>query len=607
MRKLILLTSLSALLCSALPAQTFPANFSWLPANFSKEDQIVALGPCNVFATIAGLEAWLQVLYGQPIALSQQTLYSHCVVGFGPANTNIKDGLAYLLTTGAPTTAEVPYGNLTTDDCITATNCGDPYYGGKEGPAPMYSVPCVNPLNVSPYTSYQVASYQSIDLTNLYPSYTTYNNYQRLQRAILNYGPIMLSMTTPSSGSYSLHCGATHAYVLFGWKTVNGQIQWRLKDSWPGTDGIGDPCSAMSQAESDYGVDLIAGIKGSQIVTNQGVYILVPTVSGGVITRNAVYPSTGSAPPIVPWPESVSGNNLAISFPLPDNYLSSKYPLPASITNLGNLDPGYTVSWASIPAHPGATASVTFDNPNSPTPNVSPVVQGYARMQATVTMANGIQQSMVSDSFFVCPGMPIIFKQIFDLCSGSTRSVRWQIVSQSNSLLPSNLQITWNYTFGTNPSPFLTFSTSDFPNDIITIDFPNLTHPTGYYLDPTFVDPNYHNITDGTDQSATESSCSSGHSMAPSLENGNDSVLMAAPKPFTVYPNPSSGLVNIQLPAGKNYIVKVHSADGTLIKAQTVSGSAALDLTGHAKGVYLVQVLPADPGERPVVYKLILF
>lgn len=596
MRKLILMAALAACLSSSLFGQ-YPANFSWLGGSPAKEDQIIQ-GPCNIFATIAGVEAWYGILYGSSVSLSQQLLYSPCVPAFSPPSTDISDGLAFIQGTGVcpggTGNSGLYWGDAVAVTCTS--NCSDPYWGSKLNTA---SLPCSNPL-LAPQL-YKVANYQSITLPSIYPSVT--NNYQKLQRALLNDGPIMINMRTPTSGSYSLHCGATHAYLLFGWTTDGAlQIHWKLKDSWPASDPT---CASDPQSVTDYPVDIIAGINTAQIVVNQA-YILTPTVSGGVITKNAVY-QTANQPAVTSWPATASGNNFAIGYTLPDHYLSGSSPLTATLNNLGQLDAGYTVSWSSVPAHPGAIATVAFGSPNSTTTSISAGIEGYAMMQATVTLPNGIKQSVNSDSFYVCAGIPVAFQNIWDVCSGTTRSIRWQIVSRSKSLLPSNLQITWNNFFGTgSPTPTVIYNTSDFPNDIITVDWPGLTHPTGYSLRPSFVDPNYNNITDGTSQSGSESACSTGHSIAPGRDSSQLSSLAAAVPAFTVYPNPSAGVVYIQLPLGRRYVIKLYNSYGSLVGSRAVAGSASLDLTGHAKGVYLLHVISADPAEGPIVYKVIL-
>jgi hypothetical protein len=54
-------------------------------------------------------------------------------------------------------------------------------------------------------------------------------NIIELKRRIINKGPIALWFRDPS-----LHNNSNHAYLLAGWRTVNGVTEWHLKDSWEG-------------------------------------------------------------------------------------------------------------------------------------------------------------------------------------------------------------------------------------------------------------------------------------------------------------------------------------------------------------------------------------
>lgn len=61
---------------------------------------------------------------------------------------------------------------------------------------------------------------------------------------------------------------------------------------------------------------------------------------------------------------------------------------------------------------------------------------------------------------------------------------------------------------------------------------------------------------------------------------------------FNLYPNPAKELVNIVLPAGDNFQVKLYNLQGQLISSEKfeVAGIHTLNLSGIAEGLYLVQV-----------------
>jgi hypothetical protein len=57
-----------------------------------------------------------------------------------------------------------------------------------------------------------------------------------------------------------------------------------------------------------------------------------------------------------------------------------------------------------------------------------------------------------------------------------------------------------------------------------------------------------------------------------------------------VFPNPSNGLFNVSLPAGKTYSLEVMDLTGKLIQRQNATGDLQLKLDNTAKGIYLLKV-----------------
>jgi hypothetical protein len=58
-----------------------------------------------------------------------------------------------------------------------------------------------------------------------------------------------------------------------------------------------------------------------------------------------------------------------------------------------------------------------------------------------------------------------------------------------------------------------------------------------------------------------------------------------------VFPNPSTGLFNVELPKGKTYELQVTDLTGKVLMKQTAKGgSNQLNLEGTAKGIYLLKV-----------------
>src|SRR5262249_16431992 len=153
--------------------------------------------------------------------------------------------------------------------------------------------------------------------------------------------------------------------LLYGWTTVNGTVNWLLKDSWPANDP-NETCAHMSTSVTNYAVDFIAGINSGNIQIHAS-YILAPTITSGSITQQAIYTTAASQPTLVPLPVPATQNILSLNIPILNHYLSGSAPVTASINNISQLDPGYTVAWSWQPAHNGATANIAFGTPNSPT------------------------------------------------------------------------------------------------------------------------------------------------------------------------------------------------------------------------------------------------
>jgi hypothetical protein len=58
-----------------------------------------------------------------------------------------------------------------------------------------------------------------------------------------------------------------------------------------------------------------------------------------------------------------------------------------------------------------------------------------------------------------------------------------------------------------------------------------------------------------------------------------------------VFPNPSTGLVNIRVSGNDTQVVEVLNVAGELVHNSTVQGSNTIDLSGLAKGVYTLRVV----------------
>lgn len=605
MKKAILPSVLLCIFFEPAIAQ-YPTSFQWVPASSQpKEDQKLQ-GPCSIFACVAAEEAWFQILYGYAsgFSLSQQHIGSACIYKNVTLDPGINSNVAFMQTNGIVTSNTVWWGDPNTD-----TENGVPYFANL-----ISGSACADPEGAADL--YHIAGYTDLSstFTTLYPKIN--NTINKLQREIINNGPVIISMTDRTG---VFHCGANHSYVIFGWTGYSpngnsGTISWLLRDSWPASD----PCQVPqgSPAVTNYNYDIIANLNSLNL-TLQGAGIIVPTYnSNGTIANEGVYEvnaSNGSTVvnPLVPVTGLSTGVTPAISMTPTTPYISDKAPITASINPayLALLDSSfYTIQWVWTP-DPHSTATVEFGSPTSASTTVTGGLAGYGRLSAVITRKNGLAEvTYTKDSLYVCAGIPVNIQQNYDFCSGTTRAVQWQIISRSKYPLPSDLEISWNPSFS-NPAPSVYYQTSDFPNDMITLEWYNLTSPTSYALRPTFTDPGYGNITDQLTQGAYEMACNRGATATAPLMQGQgdlDSLQSAAQKTVRVYPNPATGRVNISLPPDKSYDLRILTIFGTEVLYRRASGSFSVDLGGYSKGIYVLEFLSPDMSDMPIIQKLIL-
>jgi hypothetical protein len=69
-----------------------------------------------------------------------------------------------------------------------------------------------------------------------------------------------------------------------------------------------------------------------------------------------------------------------------------------------------------------------------------------------------------------------------------------------------------------------------------------------------------------------------------------DYVSLPEPKGLMVYPNPSEGIVHVNLPPDKISVLKVYDLTGRQVMTREATGLYQLDLSGRRPGLYLLQV-----------------
>ena len=586
MKRLLAIFLIAALISNSLKAQPYPTRFSWLYNPIIKEDQIQQ-GPCNTFSALANAEAWFEILYGHGStdSLSKQFSYSLCHMP-GP-QTIITQALEAMRVYGVVGATNVHWGDHNLVQCFFQ-NCGDPYFATLIN-APNFS--CSNGYT-APELFY-VTAWQVLPLTTIYHSLS---NYDKLKRALLNYGPISLNLTTTASSGTQLHGNATHAYLLYGWDASNN---WLLKDSWPGTpDSI------------KYTGDLIGDISSRKTLCDT-TQIAVLTNSP---TANAVYgiEANGQHDPgestIKGIPVTVTGDYIPVITlsGMNSTYITSDAPATVSLNSLAMLD-SYTVQWFSTPATGYPNSSANFGSPNNYSSTIFCGVEGYVYINAKIIRPNGLTEVVTyPNAVYVSPGIPVHVRQNYDFCSGTNRNVDWEIVGNNTFTAPSSLRVTWNPQIPGNISYGITYNTDYFLNNVIIFTFYNVTSGFSYVLRPLVTDNNYPGINESLTQPGNEQSCGSGHSLITVDKTSEVRTAEDGETVISIFPNPASSSIIINLPTGGTYTVSLRNVLGTRLQTLRRSGGFMIDVSRYARGIYIIEVLDKSGNKKPYVQKLLL-
>jgi lysyl endopeptidase len=91
----------------------------------------------------------------------------------------------------------------------------------------------------------------------------------------------------------------------------------------------------------------------------------------------------------------------------------------------------------------------------------------------------------------------------------------------------------------------------------------------------------------------------------PFCTDGTNSLTSYSEKQISIYPNPTTGKLNLQLNFGGDKTIEIYCANGTLIQMkQTANPLVDFDLSQQAKGVYLVHVLSEN---SRIIKKVVLY
>jgi len=184
-------------------------GFDYISAAKDQKEQ----GPCGIFATVAAVEAMVQIYFnttGSELDLSESLLYSVC--GLDQQYLVAPAALGFFIDNG-----------VVDDDALEFPD--DPFHNP---PFAYYRQEC------------DYESYQKKAKIPAYGSTLSIGNNLDLKKAIMDYGPIIIMGTGADQNGDSLglalHPGGTnvnHTVLITGWDSSD-DLLWEIKDSWPG-------------------------------------------------------------------------------------------------------------------------------------------------------------------------------------------------------------------------------------------------------------------------------------------------------------------------------------------------------------------------------------
>lgn len=365
MRYLTRILALAFLLVSTVFAQ-LPPSFSWGKYVTPARDQL-RQGPCYTFAGVGSTEIMYRLLGGSAEEFSKRQVYN-CANPTAPA-ADLPTVMNYLQNTGVIPATCYSYPVVGCDPNLSDNGQNPVIYEQINGAT--LQVNCGRRMRIT-----------SQDVTS-----TLRSNADAVKSLLINKGPIALVMETPA-----MHGGATHAYVLFGWTTVNGQLSWLFNDSWP--------CSAGYRT---FAIDLVAEFNRS---TNTRAYV----ISSVTEERYANGWSNYSIP--VRAFELEPANQVAqIVSPAGGCFNRGTY----TVSGLNLLNGATVVDW-----------SLRTDGiyPSDASINSSGTVSGNASgvtVVATILRPNGLLENITRNVGTV--GMPVLIEKRSDACYGGRREI----------------------------------------------------------------------------------------------------------------------------------------------------------------------------------------
>jgi hypothetical protein len=162
-------------------------------------------GPCHIFATVAAVEAMSQIYFNKnaQLDLSESNLYNLAHGGISPLQ--VKESLDTIMAYGLVNQICLRYPYYANEMC---ENCG-------------YRYPDLDGLCEEPEQLVFIPGYSQI----------APQNDTQLMQAIMDHGPIIVTMDTVGVALYGSGQKIDHTVLVIGWES-NPTFKWRIKDSW---------------------------------------------------------------------------------------------------------------------------------------------------------------------------------------------------------------------------------------------------------------------------------------------------------------------------------------------------------------------------------------
>lgn len=541
----------------------YPSQFIW-PAEPGKDQKVQ--GPCHIFATVSAVETWYRLLYGSVPNISQAHLYSPCTLNSLPS-TSIDRSLNFFRDYGVVDGSFLQYknndppgNNPCTQQTGTTESCPayiPSYYHGEINTSNLAdcSVPWQNCIvnGSSPGFHYKIGAWEEVDIA-------AFTSPDQIKRAIMNYGPMPLWFEHSN-----LHDGRNHAYCLYGW---NANGEWLLTDSWPCNAGV-----------TQTNLNLITVFQSNYLFK---AYRLVNTA-----TRPAVY---GETRPGTSWvynndpttcPEVYYSNAFTIS----GNDLITTSGTSYTVNNIGLLD-NPTIEWSFIPG----TGSASPASYTGSTYTVTAVTSGSGTIKAKIKRPNGLCETITKTVTISGPSIPFTYSKIQDQCiGGGVRRIKYQVTS--------SYQINCVWDFWKTPGDNVTTTTNGCT---FTMDY--RTFNTSYGLLVNITSPSFPGVTNQATAGGPVFPCGPYR-----VGSGSENVLDIDPKnPVHIYPNPAKKNLNIVLPAGGGYAVKLMNVLGQTVFTARATSSIIINTESYRRGLYFVQLIPIDKRSKPITNKILL-